>query len=80
MHAPVDVVLRVTVDRSGKVADASYVSPGPGNYFARISQRAAEGWTFNPPLRGGHAQTSVWRLRFYFWRQKLEATATEEER
>jgi hypothetical protein len=80
MHEPLDVVLRVTVDRSGKVADASYVSPGPGNYFARISQRAAEGWTFNPPLRGGQAQPSVWRLRFYFWRQKLEATATEEER
>ncbi len=80
MHGPVDVVLRLTVDRNGKVADASYVSPGPGNYFARIAQRAAEGWAFNPPLRGGRAEPSVWRLRFHFWLRNVDAEATEEGR
>lgn len=80
MHEPVDVVLRLTVDRNGKVADASYVSPGPGNYFARIAQRAAEGWAFNPPLRGGRAETSVWRLRFHFWHRSVDVEATEEGR
>ena len=80
MHAPVLVILRVTVNRSGSVADASYVSPGAGNYFARIAQRAALQWTFDPPLHAGRPQASVWTLRFSFSRRGIDVAETEEDR
>jgi eukaryotic-like serine/threonine-protein kinase len=80
MRASVLVVLRVTVNRNGSVADVSYVSPGPGNYFARVAQRAALTWKFDPPLRDGHAEPSVWRLRFFFARRDVDVTASEEDR
>jgi len=79
MHGPLMVTVRVTVNRSGAVEDASYVSPGPGNYFARIAVRAARGWKFAPPdPDGAHPQPSVWTLRFHFTRSKVDVTATEE--
>ena len=80
MRAPLLVTLRVTVNRNGSVADASYIEPGPGNYFARIAQRAALQWTFDPPLQNGRPQSSVWKLRFFFSRSNVEANATEEDR
>lgn len=81
MSGPREVVVRVSVSRSGSVNDASYVSPGPGNYFARISVHAAEQWKFTAPDPDGrHPQPSVWLLRFHFTRGQTEATATLEER
>ena len=80
MHGPVEVYIRVTVGRSGAVEDAAFVSQGPGNYFARTAQRAAKEWKFNPPLHNGHAEPSVWMLRFYFSHRDTEITATEQSR
>lgn len=80
MRAPVMVILRVTVNRNGSVVDASYVSPGAGNYFARVAERAALQWKFDPPLIKGRPQASVWRLRFYFSRDHVEASEAEEDR
>jgi eukaryotic-like serine/threonine-protein kinase len=80
MRRPVEVVIRVSVNREGTVSDASYVSPGPGNYFARQAQRAAQSWTFTPPTRNGNAERSVWVLRFNFEREKTEATASLESK
>ena len=78
MRRHVEVLIRVSVNRDGTVSDAVYVSPGPGNYFARLAQRAALSWKFKPPTRNGEADPSVWILRFNFGREKTEATATEE--
>jgi serine/threonine protein kinase len=80
MHGPVTVEVRVFVDRSGTVSNAAYVTQGPGNYFARISVRAAESWKFTPPQPNGHAEPSVWTLHFYFTHGQTEVTATEESR
>jgi TonB family protein len=79
MRRPVEVVIRVSVNRDGTVSDAAYVSPGPGNYFARLAQRTARSWKFDPPRRNGDARRSVWTLRFNFEREKTEATAIEAE-
>ncbi|MGA8743913.1 MAG: protein kinase, partial [Terracidiphilus sp.] len=79
MRRPVEVLIRVSVNEEGRVADASYVSPGPGNYFARLAQRTALSWEFTPPMRNGDPRRSVWMLRFYFEREKTEVTATEEK-
>jgi TonB family protein len=80
MRRPVEVSIRVSVNRDGTVSDASYGSLGPGNYFARLAQKAAKSWTFKPPTRNGSPERSVWTLRFNFERAKTEATATEVSR
>ena len=80
MHGPVAVEVRVFVDRSGSVSNAAYITQGPGNYFARISLRAAESWKFTPAQPHGHPEPSVWTLHFNFSHGQTEATATQEAR
>ncbi len=80
MHGPVTVVVRVFVDRSGSVSNTAYVTQGPGNYFARISARAAHECKFSPPQTHGRPEPSVWTLRFYFTHGNTEVTETEERR
>ncbi|MGB9075238.1 MAG: protein kinase [Terracidiphilus sp.] len=80
MHGPVEVILRLTVNREGAVEDASYVSPGPGNYFARVAQRAVQGWKFDAPQRSGRAEPSFWIVHFRFAHRNIEVTAAEEGR
>jgi TonB family protein len=79
MRRPVEVLIRVSVNQKGSVSDASYVVPGPGNYFARAAQRAALSWKFKPRVQHGERERSVWMLRFNFGRGATEATATEQE-
>lgn len=78
MRRPIEVELRVSVNRRGKVSDVTYESLGPGNYFARIAERAAWSWEFTPPIRNGHPEPSFWILRFKFTRETTEATAIED--
>jgi TonB family protein len=79
MRSPVQVIVRVNVDRNGAVSRASYVSPGEGNYFARVARRAAEQWQFKAPRLDGHAIPSVWTIEFRFTRSKADVTATRED-
>jgi TonB family protein len=80
MQRPVQVLLRVSVNRDGAVSDVAYLTPGPGNYFARQAQQAARSWEFKPPIRNGDPQRSVWTLLFDFGREKTDVTAIEEKR
>ena len=80
MRRPVEVEIRVAVDRLGTVERAEYMDYGPGNYFARTAYRSAHEWKFAPPLRNGQPQASVWMLTFSFTRRNTEVTATEEDR
>lgn len=77
-RGPVTVLIRVWVNQNGSVTEAAYRSLGPGNYFARLAQRAARSWKFKPPMRNGQVERSVWTLRFIFDRGRAEATATED--
>jgi Protein kinase domain/Gram-negative bacterial TonB protein C-terminal len=77
MRGRVEVEVRVSVNEDGTVSDAAYVSPGPGNYFARISHQAAQSWKFRAPERDGHPKSSVWTLRYRFERENTEASAVE---
>ncbi|MGB6191149.1 MAG: protein kinase [Terracidiphilus sp.] len=79
MHGPVRVVIRVEVNKQGDVSDAAYVSPGEGNYFARISRRAAEQWKFQPPRSHGRSETSAWTLHFYFTGSHVDVDAVQGE-
>jgi TonB family protein len=58
------VRIRVTIDSAGNVANATFESPGPSQYFARKAMEAAQRWKFAPP-ENGQALTA-WILRFQF--------------
>ncbi len=79
MHGPVRVVVRAEVNRQGDVTGVDYVSPGEGNYFARVSRRAAEQWKFQPPRAHGRSEDSAWTLHFYFTGSDVDVTAVREE-
>jgi serine/threonine protein kinase len=79
MHGPVRVTVRVDVNPKGDVSSAAYVSPGEGNYFARVSRRAAEQWKFQPPRAHSRSLASVWTLHFYFTGRNVDVTAVQDE-
>ncbi|HKS83336.1 MAG TPA: energy transducer TonB, partial [Candidatus Acidoferrales bacterium] len=67
IHGTVRVAVRVKVDDSGKVSDASFDSPGPSQYFARIAMKSAQEWTFSPSTAAQSAPRQ-WVLHFQFTR------------
>lgn len=73
----VKVSIHVAVDASGKVSDATLVSPGPSKYFANQALGAARRWKFRPPHLGGKDARSEWTLRFQFGRTSTELSAEE---
>jgi TonB family protein len=73
----VRVSVKVAVDTSGKVGDASLVSPGPSRYFSKVALDASRGWTFAPPQLNGEPVASEWILRFQFGRETTEVHAAQ---
>jgi TonB family protein len=66
IQGKVEVRIRVTVDPSGNVSNATFDSPGPSKYFAKLALQAAQQWRFKPPKVDGQAVSSVWILQFQF--------------
>ena len=64
----VRVGVRVAVDPSGSVVGATFDSPGPSKYFARLAMDAARRWEFAPAKVDGREVASEWILRFEFGR------------
>jgi TonB family protein len=58
----VRVGIKVSVDPSGDVTDATIDSPGPSSYFANLALQAARQWKFAP----AHDASSIRILRFEF--------------
>ena len=58
----VRVNVRVNVDASGKVGEASLASPANSKYFANLALKAAREWEFSP-AQGG-VQTKLLHFRF----------------
>jgi TonB family protein len=71
------VSVQVSVDASGSVSQATFVSPGPSKYFANRALAAARGWKFNPPQVDGQAAASEWVLRFQFGRTATQVFPAE---
>lgn len=69
------VVVRVEVDASGKVTNATLASPGPSRYFSGLALKAAQGWEFSP-----QASPSVWSLVFHFARRQTQVTPERSKR
>ena len=66
IHGTLMVRVRVTVDPSGKVARATFDSPGSSKYFANLALQAARLWEFAPVQVDGRDVSSEWILRFEF--------------
>jgi serine/threonine-protein kinase len=73
----VRVSVRVAVDASGNVVEATLDSPGPSKYFARLARDAAGGWKFSPAQVKGRSVPSKWILRFAFSSSGTDVRPTE---
>jgi TonB family protein len=71
------IIVQVSVDASGNVAQAKLVSAGPSKYFANLTLAAARRWKFTPPRLDGQPTTSEWILRFQFKRTSVQAFPAE---
>jgi TonB family protein len=77
INGHVKVSVQVSVDPSGNVSQAKFVSAGPSKYFAERALAAARSWKFTPPHVDGQASASEWILRFEFGRGSTQAFPTE---
>jgi TonB family protein len=69
------VRVKVSVDEAGNVTQATLDDPGPSQYFARLSQEAAEKWKFSPAQAGGNPVPSEWFLHFSYGSNSTDAVA-----
>jgi serine/threonine protein kinase len=72
IHGHLRVVVRVVVNRSGKVIDETLDDAGPSKYFARLASTAAREWKFAAADDHG---TREWLLRFDFSKDHVSAKA-----
>jgi TonB family protein len=68
----VRVTVKLNVDPSGKVSNASLQSAGPSEYFSKAALEASRSWKFDPPQSGGEPKSSQWLLRYAFGRRGVE--------
>jgi TonB family protein len=64
IQGKVRVSVKVYVDESGSVKEATFDSPGPSQYFADRALKAAQLWKFAPAKMNGRNVPSEWVLRF----------------
>ena len=74
------IVARVEVDATGKVTHARLTTPGPSQYFARLTLAAAERWQFSPPIAKAQPAASVWSITFRIGRKQTQAAAERVKR
>jgi TonB family protein len=77
IQGKVTVRVRVQVDASGSVSDASFDSEGPSHYFSNLAMQSARKWRFDPARIGGNPAPSEWTLRYEFRRDKTDVTPVE---
>jgi TonB family protein len=64
IRGTIRIRVRVSVDPSGSVTEATLDSPGPSKYFADLVLRAAQQWEFAPAKLNGQNAPSAWILEF----------------
>jgi len=64
IRGKVRVSVKVHVNESGAVTEASFAAPGPSPYFADRALKAAQLWKFTPAKLDGRNVPSDWLLRF----------------
>ncbi len=64
IRGKVRISVKVHVNESGAVTEASFAAPGPSPYFADRALKAAQLWKFTPAKLDGRNVPSDWLLRF----------------
>jgi TonB family protein len=77
IHGAFHVMVRVQVDPSGNVTNATLEDPGPSKYFANLAEQAARRWQFSSPDSDGHSLPSEWLIRFEFTSAGARAVPTQ---
>ena len=77
IQGKIRVKVLVSVDEAGQVASASFVSPGPSQYFARLALEASKKWKFQPVTIDGKPAASRWLLEYSFGRKATEVNPVE---
>ena len=77
IHGVVRVNVRIQVDPTGNVSEATLDSPGPSSYFADLALKAARRWQFTSPEASGHSTASEWLIRFHFTPTGAKAFPTQ---
>lgn len=78
IEGKVRVRVKLAVDESGNVTEASFLSPGPSKYFARLALQASHDWKFTPPHVNGQPVPSEWVLKFAFGRTATEVYPAQQ--
>jgi TonB family protein len=78
IRGKVRVSVRVRVDESGRVTQATFDSPGPSQYFADRVLQAAQLWKFAPAKTDGRNVPSEWLLRFEIDPAAINVSSTEK--
>jgi TonB family protein len=71
------VSVRVDVDSSGKVTNATLVDAGPSHYFANVALKSSQEWEFSPAAANG---STSWMLHYRFGRSGTEVSADRVNR
>jgi TonB family protein len=66
IHGTIVVKVKVAVDPSGSVTDATLALPGPSRYFANLALQAARKWKFVPATADGSNASDLRTLIFEF--------------
>lgn len=77
IRGTVRVRVKVVVDPSGNVTDATLVSPGPSRYFANLALQAARLWKFQPAGANGQQISNEWILQFGFKKDATEVVPSQ---
>ncbi len=78
IEGKVRVRVKLAVDQSGNVTEASFLSPGPSKYFARLAMEASRDWKFTPPQIDSQPVSSEWVLKFAFGPTATEVYPTQQ--
>ena len=77
IQGTIRVIVKVAVNPSGNVVDATLDYPGPSKYFARLSVEAARQWKFQPAEVDGRPVSQELLLQFDFEKTGMQASPVQ---
>jgi TonB family protein len=77
IRGTVRISIKLFVDESGSITNATFESPGPSQYFADRAMQAAQLWRFSAAKMDGRSVPSEWVIHFEIDPAAINSRATE---
>ncbi len=77
IRGTVRINIKLFVDESGSITNATFESPGPSQYFADRAMQAAQLWRFSAAKMDGRSVPSEWVIHFEIDPAAINSRATE---